>query len=40
MNWFDDIRAAERSTECQHLWILKNDGTIYCYDCKVRKDKK
>ena len=39
MNWFDDIRTAELQTECSHLWILKEDGTIYCYDCgKTKKE--
>jgi hypothetical protein len=40
MNWFDDIRKAERTIECEHLWILKKDGTVYCHDCKIRKEDK
>ena len=40
MNFFDDIRKTERQTECQHLWILKKDGIIYCYDCGEREEEE
>lgn len=35
MNIFDDERTDRIRTECQHIWILKDDGTVYCYDCKT-----
>ena len=39
MNIFDDIRRADRlRTECDHIWVLRNDKkSIYCYDCKLEK---
>ncbi len=38
MNIFDDERADRLRTECQHIWILKNDGkSMYCYDCRIEK---
>ena len=40
MNVFDDISAAERQTECQHLWILMDDKTVICYDCGKKKERK
>jgi hypothetical protein len=36
MNIFDDMRK----TEHEHLWILKKDGTVFCYDCGEINDKK
>lgn len=40
MNIFDDIMAARRRTECDHLWILKKDNTVFCYECGAIKTKK
>lgn len=38
MNIFDDIKADQKRTECQHLWIWSEDKqSIYCHDCKLIK---
>lgn len=38
MNIFDDMKADSKRTECQHLWIMREDKkSIYCYDCKLEK---
>lgn len=39
MNFFDDIKAAERRTTCTHLWIQRKDKTVYCYECGEEKKK-
>jgi len=34
--WIEDMQRCEQG---QHLWILKDDGGIYCYNCGFVKKK-
>jgi len=36
MNIYDDMKRIDKH---EHLWILKKDGTVYCYDCGILKEK-
>jgi len=38
MNIYDDMKADEKRTECQHLWVISDDRkSIRCHFCGLVK---